>query len=365
MTFPTDISTIESRILQVNPVKYAKTRNYENGAVSYLSPYISRGVISTKKVFNHVLNLGLEWTKIEKFVQELAWRDYWQQVWLAKGEDIFKDLKHTQIPVKDHQISKDIIDATTGINAIDEAINKLYETGYMHNHMRMYLAAIACNFAHSHWSNPAEWMYAHLLDGDLASNTLSWQWVAGANANKKYVANQENINKYFNSNQAGTFLDKPYEELNQNQFESSLSDKTEFSLSTDLPETDKPTLEHNTTLIYNYYNLDPNWHKNEDVNRVLLLEPSVFERFPIASKCLNFMLDLAKNINGIQIYVGEFSDLQILGEKFIFKEHPLNRYQGIEERRDWMFKVTGLYNSFFGFWKKCKKELKYEFDISI
>lgn len=363
MTFPTDISSIEARILQVNPYKYAKTRNFQNGAVSYLSPYISRGVISTKKVFDHVLNLGLEWKQSEKFVQELAWRDYWQQIWIAKGNAIFSDLKHSQTPIKDYHTPTSIIKAKTGIAAVDKAILKFYETGYMHNHMRMYVAALACNFAHSHWSNPAAWMYAHLLDGDLASNTLSWQWVAGANANKKYVANQENINKYFNSNQQGTFLDRSYDELNKNTFEPTLSHKTEFKLRTPLPQTEELNLNENTTLIYNYYNLDPCWHKNEDVNRVLLLEPSVFEQFPVSEKCINFAIELSKNIPNCRIYVGEFSELQKLGKQFIYKEHPLNRYVGTEEPREWMFNVSGYHSSFFSFWKKCKKELKNEYGL--
>ena len=114
------------------------------------------------------------------------------------------------------------------------------------------------------------------------------------------------------------------------------------------------------TLIYNYYNLDPKWHEHEDVNRVLLIEPSHFEQYPVSQKCMDFMLDLSKNITGIQIYVGSFQTLKsTFGLRDIrFKEHPLNHYEGQEEPRDWMFGVTGYHRSFFAFWKKCKKELK-------
>jgi len=129
------------------------------------------------------MTLGITWQDSEKLIQELAWRDYWQQVWIAKGDDINTDLKTTQKSVSNHQVPKAIINASTGIEAVDAAIKELYNTGYMHNHMRMYIASICCNIANSHWLAPAKWMYAHLLDGDCASNQLSWQWVAGAFSN--------------------------------------------------------------------------------------------------------------------------------------------------------------------------------------
>ena len=83
----------------------------------------------------------------------------------------------------------------------------------MHNHLRMYTAAICCNIGQYHWLQPAKWMYYHLLDGDWGSNALSWQWVAGTNSHKKYIANQENINKYCFTKDENTFLDKSYAEL--------------------------------------------------------------------------------------------------------------------------------------------------------
>ena len=209
--FPLTYAEILQRIRAIDPVKYSSTRNYINGAITHLSPYISRGIISTKFILSEVLNKGYKPAQIEKFIQELAWRDYWQQVWIAKGAAINEDLKHLQTPVSNHSVSKAIVDATTGVEALDTAIETLYKTGYMHNHLRMYIAAVCCNMGYSHWKVPAQWMYYHLLDADWASNALSWQWVAGSNANKKYVANQDNINKYCFTTQKNTFLDVPYE----------------------------------------------------------------------------------------------------------------------------------------------------------
>jgi len=130
--------------------------------------------------------------------------------------------------------------AQTGIESIDFAINELYKNGYMHNHGRMYTASMACNMGKAHWLDPSKWMYYHLLDGDIASNNCSWQWVAGAFSNKKYYCNQENINKYTFSNQVNTFLDLPYEALGSMSIPDSLIGTVEFDLKNSLPKTDLP-----------------------------------------------------------------------------------------------------------------------------
>jgi deoxyribodipyrimidine photo-lyase len=332
-----------------------------DGALTYLSPYISRGVISTKIVFQHLLSTNLPEEKIIKLVQELAWRDYWQNVWLAKGNAIFSDLKNIQSPVNNHQIPTSILQANTGINEVDKAINQLYAIGYMHNHMRMYVASICCNIAQCHWLVPAKWMYSNLLDGDLASNHLSWQWVAGAFSNKKYFANQGNINTYFKSEQKNTFLDVGYDQFDGLPIPDKLKNTRDFVVNADLPAAKEHKFDKNkTTLVYNYYNLDPYWYEGADVQRVLLLEPSFFSKYPVTNKCIDFVLKLSANIDNIKIYVENFSELekQVNKDNIVFKEHPTNiNYKGKEEPRDWMGTTRGYYPSFFAFWKKYRKDL--------
>lgn len=362
--FPTKYSEILQRVRLVDPIKYSSTRNYINGSVSHLSPYISRGIISTKFILSEILNRGYKPGQVEKFIQELAWRDYWQQVWVSKGDGINEDIKNKQAPITNTCISKAIIEANTGIQAIDQSIQNFYKTGYLHNHLRMYIASIACNIAHSHWKTPGQWMYYYLLDADWASNALSWQWVAGANANKKYVANQDNINKYCNTQQKNTFLDISYEAFNSLEIPDILKETSPLILKTPLPSQSSIIIDKKLpTYIYNFYNLDPLWNKESTVNRVLLLEPSHFEQYPVAKKTIDFILNFSQeNIDNIQIYVGEFKDFtsDYTSENIFYKEHPLNKnYKGVELPRDWMFTVQGYFPSFFSFWKKCKKELVY------
>lgn len=359
--FPIAYQDIITRIENIHPIQYAKTRNYLSGAVSYLSPYIARGIISLPLVANLVLKKFTRF-EAEKFLQELAWREYFQRVWQAKGDAIFTDLKQPQVPVKHQQIPTALIEANTGIEGIDTAIEHLYETGYMHNHARMYTAMLTCNIAQAHWLAPAQWMYYHLLDGDLASNMLSWQWVAGAFSSKKYVANQENINRYTNTHQTETFLDCDYDNLPLEHIPEVLLSTTPVHLQTTLPESDTLTMAPEEKIfIYNAYNLDPLWHKDEKGTRILLLEPTIYARFPVSKKVIDFIVSIATtNIPDIKIIVADFKDIFQPSQKnnIYYKEHPLNtHYSGNEAPRDWLCaSVTGYFPSFFNFWKKIQNK---------
>ena len=364
--FTTNYATILEKIENINPNKYAKSRNFITGAVTYLSPYIARGVISLPQIKNTILS-KYKFYEAEKLLQELAWREYFQRQWQYYGDKIFTDIKQPQQGFQHKQIPTAIINGATTIDGIDTAIQTLYETGYMHNHCRMYTAMLTCNVAKAHWLQPAKWLYYHLLDGDLASNNLSWQWVAGSFSSKQYFANQENISRYTNSNQTKGYLANSYEMIAQMEVPEILQPTTSLRLTTTLPERENINLNPNEKLlIYNSYNLDPNWHPGDKANRILLLEPSHFDKYPVSEKVLNFIIKLAKDmIPTIQIFVGEFSELVALFKlvpevgNVHFKEHPTAKhYQGIEDSRDWLFpSVQGYFSSFFGYWKKAEKNL--------
>jgi deoxyribodipyrimidine photo-lyase len=358
--FPVKYDAILELINAVDPVAYASTRNFVDGRVSRLSPYLSRGVISLPMVRDAVLQRGYTFETATKFFQELAWREYYQRIWWKSGDSIFRDFRQPMQKVAHNEMVTALTENNTRINVIDECIRGLYTKGYMHNHARMYVASLACNIARAHWRQPSEWLYYHLFDGDIASNTLSWQWVAGSFAPKKYFANQENINKYFYSNQRESYLDTTYEELARMEIPPSLTATFHQQLHTSLPEKKFPELNPDLPLfIYNSYHLDPLWRKGEDANRVLLLEPSHFARFPVSEKVLEFILKLATNIEGMQVFAGEIDELtgKFGSGNIVSLNHPLSaHYPGTKDPYPWMFPAADkVHSGFFPFWKSCLK----------
>jgi deoxyribodipyrimidine photo-lyase len=344
----------------IDPIAYGRSRNFINGAVTNLSPYISRGVIDTNIVLEYLVNKGFTYFQLEKFIQQLAWREYFQRVWQLKGDQINFDLKQDQQARAQTGLPLSLLDAKTEIFAVDNALNLLKLEGNMHNHMRMYTAFLTCNLAGFHWRDPARWMYYHLLDGDWASNALSWQWVAGAFSNKKYIANQDNINNYTKTVQHGSYLDCSYEALAELDTPQILIEQAEPVLNTVFPATSPLQLNPDQPLlIYNYYNLSPSWRKDERANRILLLEPSIFEQHPISKKCIDFVMDLSTNIEDLQVFVGSFNELKLAAGRspIYYREHPLNNhYVGHQDERTWMIddqKNAG--GSFFAFWKKSER----------
>ena len=122
-------------------------------------------------------------------------------------------------------------------------------------------------------------------------------------------------------------------------------------------------------LIYNSYNLDPHWRRNEKANRVLLIEPSHFKKFPVSPKVLQFIIGLSKNIEGIQLFVGEVNEIPGIHQlpAIYSKEHPaFTHYPGKKDERDWLFpNAKGYHQSFFQFWKSCLSQMKKDKDNQL
>ena len=214
--FPPTREEALARIATVQPAEYSRSRNALNGAVTQLSPYITHGFISLPEVLEGVRSHHSVRTQ-DKFVFELGWREYYRHVWQHRGNGIFKSLHEGVLSDEAYadQIPFDILHANTGVAAIDMAVKTLYATGYLHNHARMWLASYMVHLRKVHWRAGADWLYGHLLDGDLASNHLSWQWVAGTGSHKPYLFNAENVSRYapLAWHSAGSVIDTTYEEL--------------------------------------------------------------------------------------------------------------------------------------------------------
>lgn len=212
--FPPSRGVALARMAAIDIAAYERTRNRLDGAVTRLSPYLTHGVLTVPEVIASLQARGAQ--PRDKIVFELAWREYWQHVWRHLGDGIFRSTRAepARPDCYDVALPADVIEARSGVPAIDAAVRTLYASGYVHNHARLWLASYLVHVRKVRWQSGAAWLHGHLLDGDLASNSLSWQWVAGTFASKPYLFNDENVARYAPAlARAGTAIDRSYAEL--------------------------------------------------------------------------------------------------------------------------------------------------------
>ena len=189
-----------ARLATIDPVAYARTRNFVGGAVSRLSPWLRHGVLSLAEVRDAALQCVSSAAEAEKFIAELGWRDYWRQVRAALGPRIRADIEppaaRWRTANRLEAMPDDVLTARTGLACIDAFVQRLHATGWLHNHERMWLASWLVHIRGVRWQTGADWFLSHLLDGDPASNHLSWQWVTGTFSAKPYIFNRENIERF-------------------------------------------------------------------------------------------------------------------------------------------------------------------------
>lgn len=196
---------------------YASTRNYDDGLeranVSLLSPWLHAGAISEAEVLDAVLSRHSA-SAAEKFIAEVFWRIYFKG-YLEQRPEIWADFceaRDIALSSLDensgrHTAYAEAVEGRTGIAAFDHWARELVETGYLHNHARMWFASIWIFTLKLDWQLGADFFLRHLIDGDAASNTLSWRWVGGLHTKgKTYLARRSNIARY-TANQPGGPLD--------------------------------------------------------------------------------------------------------------------------------------------------------------
>lgn len=211
---PTRLAALR-RLLGVNPAAYARTRNHLDGAVTGLSPYFTHGLLAEAEAFA-VWRARFGVTLAHKLGMELAWRCFFAHVRGWAGDAIFADLRPALRPDYAPDLPPDLVAGRTGVPVIDASVRRLYATGYLHNHARLWLASYAVHGRKAHWRAGADWMLGHLLDGDPASNHLSWQWVAGTFSARPYLFNAENVARYAPALASpGTALDTDYAALDE------------------------------------------------------------------------------------------------------------------------------------------------------
>ena len=190
-----------------NLSEYSKLRNFDYGPenrsnISCLSPYITHGIINEEEVIKKSLS-KFSFSKNEKFIQEVLWRTYWKG-WLELRPNVWSDylieLNKIRENYKNNLNYNNALEGKTNIECFNTWVNELKENNYLHNHTRMWFASIWIFTLELPWQLGAEFFMKHLYDGDAASNTLGWRWVAGVQTQgKHYLASEWNIKKFTNN----------------------------------------------------------------------------------------------------------------------------------------------------------------------
>ena len=182
---------------------YSTQRNFDYGPhdrknISCLSPYITHRLITEFETTKIVLSKR-SYQKVDKFVQEIFWRIYWKG-WLELRPKVWSDFLEDLKDIKEDDKYLNAINAKTDLVCFNDWVQELKNYNYLHNHTRMLFASIWIFTLGLPWQKGAEFFMKHLLDGDAASNTLSWRWVAGIQTKgKNYIAQNWNIRKFSNN----------------------------------------------------------------------------------------------------------------------------------------------------------------------
>ncbi len=339
---------------------YSFKRNFDLGPdkkknVSCLSPYISHRLITEYEVVKTVLS-KLPYQKVEKYIQEIFWRIYWKG-WLELRPQVWSDFVEDLKEIKEDDNYKKAINSETRLECFNDWVKELKENNYLHNHTRMWFASIWIFTLNLPWQKGAEFFMKHLFDGDAASNTLSWRWVAGLQTKgKHYLAQSWNISKFTNNK---------YDNIKLNEHALPILDKREYKLNP-LNLNYENSSNDDLLVFENELNLENKKLKNYK-NIYIVLLGNAARKIKIEQKVLNYKLDL------INDQKNRFNQVQILDEikfqavvekkKFFDVIHPcigenysylnnLKKKQNLklnfvlreEDKFSWQFSNKGYFN---------------------
>ena len=352
------------RFVERNLSDYSKLRNFDFGPdkrsnVSCLSPYITLGVLNEVEIIKKSL-AKYSFNKNEKFIQEVLWRTYWKG-WLELRPSVWSDyiisLNSIREKYKENINYLRAIEGKTNIECFDEWVKELKTHNYLHNHTRMWFASIWIFTLDLPWQLGAEFFLKHLYDGDAASNTLGWRWVAGIQTQgKHYLASEWNIKKFTNNRFQNI-------KLNENA-PPKMADKTYSIIKNDFIN---PTINEDKTLIIfeNSLSFEISNLKEFKFNKIILVVNSnEFRQVKLSDNVIKFKSELINDqlerieslsINCEIVSVDKLkeikSDFYILypcvGENLDFVMSNLSNYKFIYRELDqfsWQFCNKGFFN---------------------
>ena len=352
------------RFVERNLSDYSKLRNFDFGPdkrsnVSCLSPYITHGVLNEVEIIKKSL-AKYSFNKNEKFIQEVLWRTYWKG-WLELRPSVWSDYIISLNSIRE-KYKEDInylkaIEGKTKIECFDEWVKELKTHNYLHNHTRMWFASIWIFTLDLPWQLGAELFLKHLYDGDAASNTLGWRWVAGIQTQgKHYLASEWNIKKFTNNRFQNI-------KLNENA-PPKMTDKTYSIIKNDFIN---PEISEDKTLVIFENNLS---FENSDFKEfkfdkiILAVNSNEFRNIKLSDNVIKFKSELINDqlerikslsINCEKVSIDKLKDIKSdfyilypsVGENLDFVLSNLNNYKFIYRELDqfsWQFCNKGFFN---------------------
>ena len=306
-----------NNFIEQNLTDYSKLRNFDFGPdkrtnISCLSPYITHGLINELEVIDKSLK-KFSFAKNEKFIQEVLWRVYWKG-WLELRPNVWSDYLNELGKIKDefknNQNYLDAIEGKTNVDCFNQWVIELKENNYLHNHTRMWFASIWIFTLKLPWQLGAEFFMKYLYDGDTASNTLGWRWVAGVQTQgKHYLASEWNINKFTNNRFKNIKLSENAKPISSDKIYS----VTNKSFKNSEISEDKTLLifENNMTFEFSDF-------KEYKFKKILLVSNSTNRTIKLSEKVLKFKANLLedqkirleeKSINCETININDLKDI--------------------------------------------------------
>ena len=342
-----------------NLSEYSKLRNFDYGPdnrsnISCLSPYITHGIINVKEVIKKSLD-KFSFAKNEKFIQEVLWRTYWKG-WLELRPSVWTDflieLKKIKEDFQNNQTYKNAIEGKTNVECFNYWVNELKENNYLHNHTRMWFASIWIFTLNLPWQLGAEFFMQHLYDGDAASNTLGWRWVAGVQTQgKHYLASEWNIKKFTNNRFSNI-------KLNENA-PPKISEKKYSILKQDF--TNPENIDQNNLIIFeNNLCFETSDFQNNKFRKFYIISNKNENRFiKLSEKVIKFKSSLIQDQE--QRFKNQSIDCEVIDISEIKKiEKAVGLYPTIGENLDYLnsntFKINFLYRELDqNSWQYCNK----------
>ena len=348
-----------NNFVENNLSEYSKLRNFDYGPdnrsnISCLSPYITHGIINEKEVIKKSLD-KFSFAKNEKFIQEVLWRTYWKG-WLELRPSVWTDflieLKKIKEDFQNNQAYKNAIEGKTNVECFNHWVNELKENNYLHNHTRMWFASIWIFTLNLPWQLGAEFFMQHLYDGDAASNTLGWRWVAGVQTQgKHYLASEWNIKKFTNNRFSNI-------KLNENA-PPKISEKKYSILKQDF--TNPENIDQNNLIIFeNNLCFETSDFQNNKFKKFYIISNKNENRcIKLSEKVLKFKSSLIQDQE--QRFKNQSIDCEVIDISEIKKiEKAVGLYPTIGENLDYLnsntFKINFLYRELDqNSWQYCNK----------